>query len=280
MDTAPGRRVGVHPDCASAVGAAGRLLEGLGHQVEPSHPTALDDEGFARHAPNLIPFGYCAFALERWERRTGIRLGPDDLEPWTWTCAERGRAINAGKYLSAVEWIQAWSRRMATWWAAGLDVLLTPTLPEPPPPLGSFTPQPDNRMAPGLRSAQVSAFTFPFNMTGQPALSLPLYWSQDGLPVGVQLIAPYGRDDLLLQLASQLARERSTMAPSQAHQSRRTGLSYKVDDHAGSRAASPHPNPPDSGAQYLRTVPHWPAHSAVGYLCGWQSIRGDHDRGL
>jgi amidase len=97
------------------------LLESLGHRVEVSHPTALDDAGFARHAASLIPFGYCAFALQWWERRNGIRLGPDDLGPWTWTCAQRGRAMNAGQYVSAVEWIQAWSRRMASWWAEGFE---------------------------------------------------------------------------------------------------------------------------------------------------------------
>jgi amidase len=204
MDTAPGQRTEVHPDCAFAAHLAGRLLESLGQRVEQARPTAIDDGGFAVHAPRIIPFAFCAFTLDWWERRTGIRLGPADLECWTWTCAERGRALNAGQYLSAVEWIQAWSRRMAAWWAEGFDILLTPTVAEPPPQLGTFAAQPDKPMAPGIRSAQISAFTFPFNMTGQPAISLPLHWNGEGLPIGVQLIAAPGRDDLVIQLASQL----------------------------------------------------------------------------
>lgn len=204
MLTSPGGQVPVHPACREAVESAGRALEELGHRVEQRHPDALDDPGFASQAPTLVPFGYAAFALDWWERRTGIRLGPDDLEAWTWTCAELGRATNAGQYLSAVEWIQVWARRMAAWWRSGFDLLLTPTVTEPPPVLGTFAADPQNPFAPGLRSAQISAFTYPFNMSGQPAVSLPLHRSAADLPIGVQLVADAGREDLLVATAAQL----------------------------------------------------------------------------
>jgi amidase len=203
MTAAPGNRVPIDPACLEAVEMVGRSLEGLGHRVELGHPDALDDGGFGRHAATLVPFGFAAFAVEWWKRRTDISLGPQDLEAWTWTCVERGRAVHAGQYLSAVEWIQSWSRRMAGWWADGHDLLITPTVAELPPLLGTIA-DPENPSTTGRRSAQIIAFTYPFNMTGQPAISLPLHQSNNGLPVGVQLVAAAGREDLLLAAAAQL----------------------------------------------------------------------------
>lgn len=90
---------------------------------------------------------------------------------------------------------------MAEWWSA-FDVLVTPTDGAPPPRLGWFTEAgPD---AEGQRIVSFIPYTAQFNMTGQPAVSLPLHWSADGLPVGVQLAAAYGREDLLVRLAAQL----------------------------------------------------------------------------
>ncbi len=86
----------------------------------------------------------------------------------------------------------------------GHDLLLTPTLPEPPLVLGQLGATADNPLAGLFRSASVVPFVAPFNTTGQPAISLPLHWSADGLPIGVQLVAAAGREDLLLQVASQL----------------------------------------------------------------------------
>jgi amidase len=94
------------------------------------------------------------------------------------------------------------------WWADGWDLLVTPTIPEPPPPLGEYAAQSDNPFWPVTRAVVEVAYTIAFNMTGQPAISLPLHWSADGLPVGVQLVAAYGREDLLLRVAAQLERAR------------------------------------------------------------------------
>src|SRR6185312_6814557 len=96
------------------------------------------------------------------------------------------------------------TRRVAGWWASGFDLLLTPTLSAPPPPLGWLVPPPDDPVTIGVRATNYAAFTSPFNLTGQPAISLPLEWNDAGLPIGVQLVAAYGREDVLLRVAAQL----------------------------------------------------------------------------
>ena len=203
MSHMPSTHEVVHEQCVDAVLATARLLEDLGHDVVESHPAAIDEADFARHAARIMPFAFAAFCLDWWERRIGRQFGPDDVEPFTWFCAERGRRLNAGQYLSAVEWIQAWGRRMASWWSTGFDLLLTPTVPTPPPALGTMIDPEDPRIT-GQRAAPIVSFMLPFNMTGQPAISLPLHWSTDGLPIGTQLVAATGREDIVLMAASQL----------------------------------------------------------------------------
>jgi amidase len=125
-----------------------------------------------------------------------------------WTLAEMGRTMTAPQYLFTIDWLHGYGRRMASWWQSGFDLLLTPTLTEPPPALGTFAPAPEDPTAAGMRAQQFASFTLPFNMTGQPAISLPLHWTEGGLPVGIQLVAAYGREDLLLQAGAQLERAR------------------------------------------------------------------------
>lgn len=86
----------------------------------------------------------------------------------------------------------------------GFDLLLMPTLAEPPPRLGEFVSTAAEPLAAGLRAARLTPFTTYANVTGQPAISLPLFWSAGGLPIGVQLVAAYGREDLLIRVAAQL----------------------------------------------------------------------------
>jgi amidase len=90
------------------------------------------------------------------------------------------------------------------WWTDGWDLLLTPTLAEPPVRLGEFANNAAAPMAPMVRAAAYVPFTPAFNSSGQPAISLPLHWNSAGLPVGVQLVAAYGREDVLLRVAAQL----------------------------------------------------------------------------
>jgi len=104
-------------------------------------------------------------------------------------------------YLQARQWLGTWSRRMADWWT-GHDLLVTPTAGAPPPELGWFTAAGPRQEGP--RIAGFMPYTAQFNATGQPAVSVPLHWTAGGLPVGVQLAAAYGREDLLVRVASQL----------------------------------------------------------------------------
>lgn len=198
MTSTPREEHSVHPACRTAVDITAAALGELGCVVEESHPSALDDARFPGEAAKIMPFAFAAFAMAWWQRRTGVGFAADDVEPWTWVCAERGRKLSAVDYLSAVEYVQAWTRRLSWWWHDGYDLLLTPTLGEPPPPLGSFA-APNT----GVRSAQIVSFAYAFNLSGHPAISLPCH-CDDGLPIGVQLIAAHGHEDLLLQVSADL----------------------------------------------------------------------------
>ena len=90
------------------------------------------------------------------------------------------------------------------WWEEGYDLLLTPTCAAPPPPLGAFAASPENPLEGYAKAAPYGAFTMLFNLTGQPGISLPLHWNDEGLPVGIHLVAATGREDLLLRVAAQL----------------------------------------------------------------------------
>ncbi|HMF82032.1 MAG TPA: amidase [Acidimicrobiia bacterium] len=191
----------LHPECLAAVEATEALLEELGHDVAPARLEALatPDFGFLGIYGSAI-----ARDLDRWGARIGRTLTPSDLDPMNAVTAELGRSITGAQYLAATEAAHDFSRRVASWWAAGNDVLLTPTMPHPPFRLGEVAPDTDDVMAALPRMGAACMFTAPFNMTGQPAISLPLHWTADGLPVGVQLVAAYGREDVLIRLASQL----------------------------------------------------------------------------
>jgi amidase len=197
-----------HPECVAAAEGAAALLEELGHSVEVSHPSEMDD-------PELISTFLVNWTagvdwnLKYWSGVIGRELGPDDVEPCTWALAEQGRTHSAGDLLRATEKAQRASRGIASWWADdGFDLLLTPTCAEPPPRLGEFDAPPDNPAAPLLRAIPFGTFTAGFNTTGQPAISLPLHVSTDGLPIGVHLVAAYGREDLLLRVAAQVEQAR------------------------------------------------------------------------
>jgi amidase len=194
-----------NPECVAAVDAAARLLDELGHDVAPARLDAIDtpDIGFLGIYGSAI-----ARDLERWSLRIGRTLVPADLDPINAVTAEMGQAITGAQYLAATETAQTWAREMSVWWADGNDVLVTPTMPEPAAKLGELAPDTDDVFGILPRMGTYAMFTSLFNITGQPAISLPLHWSADGLPVGVQLIAAYGREDVLIRLASQLEQAR------------------------------------------------------------------------
>jgi amidase len=203
LNALPEGRIELHHECREAVERAARLLESLGHKVEESHPQAL----FEPDEKSLVLKLRCAEVaarLDAMSRMAGREVGPDDVEPATWAFAERGRALGAGVVFEAISFIEARSRRIASWWADGFDVLLTPTLAQPPPRLGSLVGTKEKPLQWMNNAMAYIVFTVAFNQTGQPAISLPLYWNQSGLPIGVQLAAAYGREDLLLRIAAQL----------------------------------------------------------------------------
>ncbi len=191
----------VHEDCVAAVWAAARLCERLGHRVEPVE-LSVDGDAFVGHFTTLWAGGN-AWIMADWEQRVGRRATEADVEPLTWALCELGRQVNAAQYLTALQEVQLASRKIASVFE-GLDVVLTPTLAEPPVPLGTFDSPPDNPLAGLLRAAAFVPFTPAFNVTGQPAISLPLHWSDTGLPIGVQAVGRYGDEETLIALAAQL----------------------------------------------------------------------------
>jgi amidase len=200
----PGRQFECHPGCVAAAEDAGRLLESLGHTVEPADLPCLDADDLIENF--LVRWtGGIAWNIEYWERKLGKTCTAADVEPSTWALAEIGRGHGAGRYLSAVERHQVLGVQLARWYESGFDLLLTPTMAVPPPAIGSFEHPPDNPLLPIVVATPMAAFTSGLNMTGQPAISLPLgAMSDDGLPIGVQLAAPYGREDVLLRIAAQV----------------------------------------------------------------------------
>ncbi|HEX2087473.1 MAG TPA: amidase family protein, partial [Solirubrobacteraceae bacterium] len=199
----PGRQIEAHPDCVTAAENAARLLESLGHAIEPVELPFLDAEDLV--ANFLIRWsGGVAWNIAYWERKTGRTCRQEDVEPCTWALAEMGRGHSAAEYLSAVERHQVLGIQVALWYESGFDLLLTPTMAVPPPPLGSFEHPPDQPLYPIAVATPMAIFTSGLNMTGQPAISLPLHVNEDGLPIGVQLVAPYGREDVLLRVAAQV----------------------------------------------------------------------------
>jgi amidase len=193
------------PEVVAAARATATTLEGLGHAIDEmpiGQFAELDllDSFLVRWAAGQ------AAALAQIGEVAGAEIGPDDVEPLTWALAEKGRSDSAGAYLEAVGLHQMLSRGIAGIHESGVDLLLSPTLGEPPPPLGTFDDSGSDPLAAIERARVTAAFTAAVNATGQPAISLPLHWTEEGLPLGIQLVAPYGREDILIRVAAQLER--------------------------------------------------------------------------
>jgi amidase len=201
------------PECVAAAENTASLLESLGHTVEVARPESWDDEDYGNAFVGQFINAYAAWTAAEVDRlavMAGRAVTESDVEPMTWAVAEIGRGITALQYMAAIEFFHSSTRRMAQFWTseddggAGFDLLLTPTMPELPPTLGQFAATPDNPLNGLFRASGLVAFVAPFNVTGQPAMSLPLHWSAGGLPVGVQLVGAYGHEDVLLRVAAQL----------------------------------------------------------------------------
>jgi len=134
---------------------------------------------------------------------TGRTIISAQVEPLTWALCEMGRQQSASAYLLSLSFLQRVARDIARFFL-NYDVWLTPTLSEPPLPLGSFDSPPENPLQGLRRAEQFVPFTPICNATGQPAMSVPLYWNAEGLPIGVHFIGRFGDEATLFRLAAQL----------------------------------------------------------------------------
>jgi amidase len=204
----------LHPECLAAVRGAARLLESLGHHVEDSFPPGLTGPTGLGEPLGIIAASAVAARLDAWSQRTGRAITALDVEPATWARAEQGRQHSAVQVHAAAARLAAGVCRCPEWWASGFDILLTPVMLAPPPQLG---------LAPEQYLAVFGLFTMPWSITGQPAISLPLHATPGDLPVGIQLVAAYAREDLLIRLAAQLEHAQPWAAyrpPGSSHQHR------------------------------------------------------------
>jgi len=193
----------LHPDCIAAVEDAADLCEKLGHHVEEDVPTVETEQ--LVNAFGTISASGMAWDIRNWERTTGKEARREHFEAGTWALIEAGRVAGttAEALMDAQVALQAVSDHIARW-SEGYDVWLTPTTGAPALPLGSFKATADDP-AHGMKvSGQFLPFTMLQNITGQPAMSVPLFWNADGLPVGVQFAGPYGDEGMLFRLAAQL----------------------------------------------------------------------------
>tara|TARA_B100000686_G_C16746951_1_gene950042 strand:- start:462 stop:1907 length:1446 start_codon:yes stop_codon:yes gene_type:complete len=202
----PREELDLHPECQRVTQETADLLEKLGHQVEVAHPEALDDPGIGSRFSAIWLAG-ANLTLQNLARLLGRQVTVDDVEIGTWLMAQHGSTTTGLEILQAQAAMGVMRRATAQWWEDGWDLLLTPTTLQPPPKIGELTSTDDDPMRNSTRSIPYAAYTSPFNATGQPAISLPTGMTDDGLPVGVQLVAAYGREDVLLQIGAQIESE-------------------------------------------------------------------------
>jgi len=216
----------VHQECVKAVEETAKLLESLGHKVEEAEP-GVDGKAVAMSYLTMC-FGEVAVVIDEMKAVLGRKATPSDVEPLTWTMGLLGRTLTAGDLARAKkEWGIA-GRAMGRFHQE-FDLFMTPTLAYPPVRIGELQPKPYERLAmkvvnalglgfilkaAGLvdQMAEASLSKTPFtqlaNVTGQPAMSVPLHCTLDGLPVGVHFMAPFGEEAVLFRLAAQLEKVR------------------------------------------------------------------------
>ena len=195
--------VEVDPDCIKAMEDAAKLCVDLGHHVEEASPADGINGELLNHAFFAVWSGICSGVLNGWSRRIGKALNKDHFEPLTWALYEMGSGISASDLIMSIFHFQQVSRQVARF-MVNYDLYLTPTLGEPPVPLGSFDSTSDNPLSGMFRAGQFVPYTPLNNITGQPAMSVPLYWTEQGLPIGAHFVGRYGDEATLFRLAAQL----------------------------------------------------------------------------
>ena len=194
----------VDGEVAEAVRETGRLLEGLGHLVEPGYPAAADVAMMMRAWTDIVAVGT---ALGIRSALKGRDLTAEDIEGVGRGALAYGESLGPLRYLQAVGEIHAFGRQMAGFFAAGPDILVSGTLAEPPARVGRFSHQTKDYLAYRVGPEGIfaySPFCAVFNASGQPAASMPLAMSRDGLPIGIHLAAAYGADADLIALCAEL----------------------------------------------------------------------------
>jgi Asp-tRNA(Asn)/Glu-tRNA(Gln) amidotransferase A subunit family amidase len=192
----------IHPDCAAAVEAAARLCATLGHEVEEARP---DFSGLPlNRAWRVIPAANMWLMVKVRARSLGREPAPGDVEPLTWAWMQEGRTFTAADYMETVTTMHTIGRRMGAF-LEDYDLLLTATLARPPLKLGEIDTTVDNvdQYVASLFS-DIAPLTPLFNQTGGAAMTVPLAWSSEGLPVGVQFGGKLGAEPILIRLAAQL----------------------------------------------------------------------------
>ncbi len=199
----------IHPECQAAVRNAARLLADLGHHVEPARPKA-DIATMMRAWTDIVAVG-TALGVRKTLEALGRPLGPDDVEAVTRGAIAHTSTLSPDRYLEAVGQIHGFGRQMAAFFepetGQGYDILLSATLAEPPARVGRFAHTTEDYVA--FRTGPQGVFAYSpfcavFNASGQPAASLPLHVTAEGLPVGVHLAAPFGADELLIALSAEI----------------------------------------------------------------------------
>jgi len=222
--TRPALGTSVHPECVAAVESAVALLSDLGHDVFERAPT-VDAQAFNRAFLTMVAAELAA-DLEYVTALIGRRPGRRDLEMTTWALALLGSALPASEYATALRVLEGTGRTLGAFFE-DVDLHLTPTLATPPPRIGELQPSGVEatllrllglfgsgrllRVAGLLEQAAADAFGFTpwtplYNATGQPAMSVPLHWSADGLPIGVHFVGHFGDEATLLRVAGQVER--------------------------------------------------------------------------
>jgi len=193
--------VPVHHDCVAAVRDAAALCAELGHEVTEAAPT-LDGEMLVRSFTAVWAAG-TAWTIDSIAHMTRLKPTPEQFERFTWNLAELGRRVTSSEYLLAVQALQLVGREIARFQQT-YDVWLTPTLAEPPVPLGTMSTAVDDPMPTLMRAEAFVPFTPLCNASGQPAMSVPLFWNEAGVPIGTHFVGRFGDEATLFRLAAQL----------------------------------------------------------------------------
>jgi amidase len=186
------------PEIVRAVEQVAALLTELGHDVQPGVVPELEED----IAYGAVIAASAARDIDRLAAAAGVVIEPGDLEPLPGSIVAGGRAMTAPQYLAALEAMHAYGRRLEARWSE-FDLLLTPTSPVQQARIGELGPDADLAVAGPALGAR-TAFLASFDASGQPAISLPLAQTTDGLPIGIQLVAATTREDLLLRVGAQL----------------------------------------------------------------------------